>query len=164
MTVADASERYPFDDHPLQDAAQVTWADRNASLDALHALEDALAEPTTGRERQWLDEVLATLDGLAGALDAQASGDAESASLLSEIAAEEPRLLPRVERLRREYDDVRQSIISLRDQLAPEAGFDADVGDVRDRLASVARRLRAQRAREADLVYEAVNINLGAGD
>jgi hypothetical protein len=28
-------------------------------------------------------------------------------------------------------------------------------------LASVARRLRAPRARESDLVYEAVNVNLG---
>lgn len=164
MSVADASERYPFDDHPLQDAAQLTWSDRNASLDALHALEDALAEPTAGREQQWLAEVPATLDGLAGALDAQASGDAESASLLSEIAADEPRLYPRIERLRREYADVQQSIMSLRDQLSPNDNVDVDTADVRDRLASVARRLRAQRAREADLIYEAVNINLGAGN
>lgn len=30
------SDRYPYDDHHLRDATQLSWADRNTSLDALH--------------------------------------------------------------------------------------------------------------------------------
>lgn len=158
------SERYPYEDHPLQDAARTSRADRNASLDALHAVEAALAEPTTGREVEWLHRVLVAVDALTCALADQAAGDVESASLLSEIVIDEPRLAPRVERLRREYDDVRRSLDSLREQLALDSAVGVDTADVRDRLASIARRLRQQRAREADLIWEAVNINLGAGD
>jgi hemerythrin-like domain-containing protein len=150
--------------HRLQPAADSSRADRDASLDAVLALEEALAEPTPGREVEWLRGVHDTVDALAGALDVQASGDAEAASLLSEIADEEPRLRPRIERLRREHQDLRDAVASLRQQIDhhPDAGV--DVADIRERLAAIARRMRQHRAREADLVYEAVNINLGAGD
>lgn len=154
-------ERAP---HRLQPAADVSRADRNASLDAVLVLEDALSEPTPGREIDWLQSVHDAVDALAGALDAQASGDAEPSSLLSEIAQEEPRLRSRIERLRREHQDLRDAVASLRQQIEhhPDAGI--DVADIRERLAAIARRVRQHRAREADLVYEAINFNLGVGD
>lgn len=150
--------------HRLQSAADLSRADRNASLDAVLAVEDALAEPTPGREVDWLQRVHDALDALAGALDAQAGGDAKASSLLSEIADDEPRLRPRIQRLRQEHQDLRAAAASLRQQIDhhPDAGV--DVADIRDRLAALARRIRQHRAREADLVYEAVNINLGIGD
>jgi hypothetical protein len=150
--------------HRLQPAADTSRADREASLDALRALEDALSAPTPRREDAWLGDVVAALDTMATALDTQASGDAETASLLSEIAADEPRLQPRIERLRHEHQDLRDVVASLRTQIAPTSGLDIDTADIRDRLAAVARRFRHHRAREADLIYEAVNINLGVGD
>lgn len=61
---ATASDRYPHDDHPLQTAAQLSWTDRNASLDALHDLEAVLAEPAPKRAPQWLDSVRSALDEL----------------------------------------------------------------------------------------------------
>jgi hypothetical protein len=150
--------------HRLQPAADLSRADRDASLDAVLVLEDALAEPTPGREVEWLRGVHDARDALAGALDAQASSDAETSSLLSEIASQEPRLRPRIDRLRHEHQDLRDAAASLRQQIDhhPDAGI--DVADIRDRLAAIARRMRQHRAREADLVYEAVNINLGGGD
>lgn len=138
--------------------------DRNSSLAALQALEEALAGPTPGRHQPWLQRVVAALDTLDAALDTQQSTDSETSSLMSEIARDEPRLVPRIERLRQEYHDIRVALRSLRDQIAPDGDVEVDVADVRDRLSSIARRYRQHRSREADLVYEAINVDLGAGD
>lgn len=150
--------------HPLQPAADTSRANRDTSLDTLRSLEDALAAPTPGREDRWLALVVRSLDHLIAALGTQAGADAENASILSEIAVDEPRLRPRVERLRQEHEDLRAAANSIRQQIAPASGLDVDTADIRDRLASIARRVRQHRAREADLIYEAVNINLGVGD
>jgi hypothetical protein len=159
------SGRYLDNDHPMQAAAQLSRTDRNTSLDALHTLEDVLSDPAPRRRRRWLDYVQSALDQLAQALDAQAGRDSETASLLSEIAIHEPRLLPRIEQLRRDHEHLRQSVRNLLDEMAPDADSgDVDITVTRDRVAEVARRLRQHRQREADLVYEAVNINLGTGD
>lgn len=161
----ESAQRYPYEGHRFQDAATVSWTDRNASLDALQQLESALSAPTPGRELPWRRQVQVTLEALAAKLDQQARGDSEGASLLSEVALEEPRLAARVAGLRAEHDDLRHAVDSLQSQLrdlVDEASV--DTADLRDRLAGVARRLRQHRAREADLIYEAVNINLGAGD
>jgi hypothetical protein len=54
---------------------------------------------------------------------------------------------------------------ALRFELAACAERDlVEVGEIRDRAVELARRLRHHRAQEADLIYEAVNINLGTGD
>jgi len=147
----------------LEPAVKASRAGRFDTMEALHALEDALGAPAPRRERTWLHRVLAALDVLSAMLDSQAAGD-EAQSLLTEIRREDPRLAPRVDRLRAEQADLRIAITSLRDQLAPDATVPVDTADIRDRLASLARRLRAQRARESDLVYEAVNVDLGVSD
>jgi len=148
----------------LDPAVKASRAGRFETMEALHALEEALDAPTPRRERTWLHRVLAALDVLSAMLDSQAAGDHETTSLLTEIRRDDPRLGPRVDRLRVEQADLRIAITSLRDQLTPDASMPVDTADIRDRLASLARRLRAQRARESDLVYEAVNVDLGVSD
>lgn len=150
--------------HRLSAVADTSRMDRDSSRDALHVLEDALSEPASGREERWLTSVIEGLAALGSALDAQAGRDSDSSSVLSEIAADDPRFRPRIERLRAEHTDLRDSVKSLLSQMAPHPGLVIDAGDIRERLASVARRLRQHRAREADLIYEAININLGVGD
>lgn len=150
--------------HRLSSVAELSRIDRNSSRDALQALEDALSEPAPGREDRWLTTVIEALEVLDSALGTQSDRDSEASSLMSEIAADEPRLGPRVDRLRSEHADLRDSVKSLLGQIAPHPGMDIDIADIRDRLSSVARRLRQHRAREADLIYEAININLGVGD
>ncbi len=51
-------------------------------------------------------------------------------------------------------------LASLREQIEPDPEFGVDPNDIRDRLASLARRFRQYRAREADLIYEASGIDL----
>jgi hypothetical protein len=159
------SEQYPYDDHPLQAAAQTSWTDRNTSLDALHTLEAALSEPAPTRRHQWVETVRGALDALQHALDVQAAGDSEAASLLSEIANDEPRLIPRIDRLRRQHQGLRDGVRATLDELGVQADHGhIDTAEIRDRVAELARRFRHHRAHEADLIYEAVNINLGTGD
>jgi hypothetical protein len=150
--------------HPLEPAAATSRANRDASLEALRALEEAVSAPVPGREDRWLDMVVNALDQLTTALETQAGDDAGAASLLSEIAVDEPRLKPRIDRLREEHDDLRAAAASVRHHVAPPAESAIDIAEVRDRLTSIAHRFRQHRAKEADLIFEAVNINLGAGD
>ena len=160
-----ARGHYPPDDHPLQAAAQTSRSDRNTSLDALHALEAALSEPAPNRHPEWIDTVRGALEELQEALDAQAAGDNETASLLSEIASDEPRLIPRIDRLRRQHKSLRDGVQATLDELGAQADHDhLDTAEIRDRVAELARRLRHHRAQETDLIYEAVNLNLGIGE
>jgi hypothetical protein len=148
----------------LRPAARASRRDRDASLRALHALEDALSAPAPRRQRTWLHRVTYAVDALATALDEQARAGAETVDLLSEVALCEPRYIAQIERLRQEQLDLRIAVSSLREQIEPDPEFPIDTADIRDRLASIARRYRQHRAREADLVYEAVSIDLGLTD
>jgi hypothetical protein len=131
----------------------------------MHVLEAALSEPAPTRQRNWIETVRAGLEVLRDALDAQAAGDSEAASLLSEIASDEPRLIPRIDRLRRQHQALRNRVQATLDELAMQADHDhIDTADIRDDIADIARRLRHHRAQESDLIYESVNINLGIGD
>lgn len=150
-------------------SAAASRSDRDTSLAALQALEGALAGPASGRSGSWLQRVINALDALDTSLGIQGATDGESTSLMSEIARNEPRLTPRIERLRQEYNDIGVALRSLRRQIAPTASSghkipdDIDVADIRDRLAAIARRYRQHRSREADLVYEATHVDLGLG-
>ena len=152
------------EEHRLQPQADQARDRRDASLRALHELEDALGAPTPGREQRWITSVVTALDELAAALDEQSTGHSEVDSLLSEIATDDPVMAPRIDLLRREHDDLRHSVASLRTQISPLPDPVVDTADVRERLASVARRLRQHRAREADLIYEAIDLNLGLAE
>lgn len=150
-------------------SAAASRADRDTSLAALQALEEALAGPAPGRSGPWLQRVMSALDALVTSLSIQGATDGESTSIMSEIARNEPRLVPRIERLRQEYNDIGVALRSLRDQIAPSSSAgeqgrpEIDVADIRDRLSAVARRYRQHRSREADLVYEATHVDLGLG-
>jgi hypothetical protein len=51
------------------------------------------------------------------------------------------------------------------DELGAQADQDhLDIADMRDRVAEPVRRLRHDRAQEADFIYEAVNLSLGIGE
>ena len=75
-------------------------------------------------------------------------------SLLSDLARTQPWLRNRVRGVRIQYQQIRHSLGSLRQELEGAAGA-ADYADMRQRLGWVLTGLRHQRARESDLIYEA---------
>lgn len=152
---------------PYARATQQSRSGRGASLDALDALEAALAAPAPSRELSWRSDVVDALDVFLAALVDQSESDLGPDSLLSEIGRDQPRLVPRIQRLHEEHRDLRTQAASLRRQLEAcdgDTSADVDPADVRDRLADLARRYRRHRSRESDLVYESVTIDLGVGD
>jgi hypothetical protein len=129
-------------------------ADQDRTLDAVHRLEAALSEAAPRREEPWRDAVLEALSDLEAATTEEAENAMRPDSLLSDLARNQPRLRNRVRALRIQYAKVRDTIVSMREELArDDAGV--DYGDVRQRLGWVLTALRHQRARESDLIYEA---------
>jgi len=162
VTMTDLPAPRPDDDR-VDRAAELSREARQASLHALHVLEYALSAPAPRRERTWLHRVTVALDALAAALDKQMRAEDESLGLLSEIALCEPKFTAQIHRLRQEQADLAIAVASLREQIEPTPELRIDTADVRDRLATVARRYRQHRARESDLIYEAIGIELDEG-
>ena len=130
-------------------------ADQDRTLEAMHRLEAAFAEAAPGREGPWRDEVLEGLSILEAATAEEADNARRPDSLLSDLAHNQPRLRNRARALRLQYDKVRDTIASLRQELKEGENCGVDYADVRQRLGWVLTSLRHQRARESDLIYEA---------
>jgi hypothetical protein len=131
-------------------------ADQDRTLDAMHHVEAALGSAAPGRESSWLHDVLAALTNLDEATREEQHNADQVDSLLSDIARTQPRLRNRVRGLRVQYRQVRDTIATLRDELAmPRAESSPDYADIRQRLAWLLTALRHQRSRESDLIYEA---------
>jgi hypothetical protein len=130
--------------------------DQDRTLDAIHRLEAALGTAAPGREDNWLADVLAALIKLDEATSDEQGNADEVDSLLSDIARTQPRLRNRVRGLRAQYRHVRDTIETIRDELAVRTqDHHPDSADVRQRLAWLLAALRHQRSRESDLIYEA---------
>jgi len=133
---------------------EVRQADQDRTLAGMHHLEAMLAAAAPGREQEWRSEVLAALVALEEATAEEADNAQAPDSLLSDLARTQPWLRNRVRGVRLQYQQIRQSLGSLRQELHGATGA-ADHADVRQRLGWVLTGLRHQRARESDLIYEA---------
>jgi hypothetical protein len=76
-------------------------------------------------------------------------------SLFSDTKRTQSRLRTRVRGLRTQHVQLRQTITSIRAELAKPDDDSIDFADVRQRLGWLLTALRHQRARESDLIYEA---------
>ena len=133
------------------DARQV---DQDRTLTAVHQLEAALSSAATGREPTWRTDVAGALAVLDAATADEQRNAAEPDSLLSDIARTQPRLRNRVRGLRATYQQLRDTIAALSEEMA-DSTEGADVDDLRRRLAWLLTAVRHQRAKESDLIYEA---------
>ena len=139
-------------------------ADREHSLLALQELELRAGSPAPGRDAQWLAQVIHALDALETMLVTQYENSDDDDSILSAILRDQPRLHHRVVQLGRDYRDLHEAVSRLHTQLEASPPDKIHFAVVREQLDCLATDLRYQRAREADLVYEAFNVDLGAGD
>jgi hypothetical protein len=147
---------------PHETAFAASRSDRDRTLIAIHRLESALAM-ARGAEG-WLERVSTDLGALETALRDEQGESNRPDALLSMIAGESPRRFgSRVRHLREQHDDIIRQVNSLRGQLEREDEYGIDPGDLRHRVSWVIQALHHQRARETDLVYEAVERDLGEG-
>lgn len=137
---------------------------------AIHRLEACLGQAAPGRELKWQQEVNSALDLLLAAMKESRDCVERDDGLIEEIKLEKPFLLNRIENLRAEFDGLFNQAAALQDQI--KVGNDDDVSasqqigfaDLRQRMSWLLSALRHHQAKEADLVYEAFNVDIGVGD
>jgi hypothetical protein len=135
---------------------------RECMLVAMRNLETALARAAHGREPAWGERVASELAVLEREMQRQLKELDDDDSTLAAIARNQPRLLPRIEQLRKQYADLVEQIAALRSQLTDE-GCPA-VAEVRQRIAWLLTAIRHFQAKETDLIFEAINVDIGIGD
>lgn len=146
------------------DSVDASRLDRQRSLDAMHILEHMAGSAAAGREDAWRSRVVQALRDLAEAIAEQERTYDDPTGLLAELALEHPRLRTWVRQLRRQWQELATTTGVLAERLseADEAAWNP--ADVREQLRWLMTSLHHHRAREADLVFEALTVDLGAGD
>ena len=138
---------------------------RDRMLKAMHQLEAALANASVQRETTWREQVRQSLDTLEETMRNQSTDLTGEDGLLAALLLEEPRLDPRVQRLRQHYAELMQQIHVLQSQFATRQ-TDSPVGvtQMRDQLGAFVTALRQFQYEETDLIYEAIQVDIGAQD
>ena len=139
---------------------------RQGMLAAIRSLEEALARATPSREGPWRDKVLKRLTELELSMAVQASELRGDEGLMADLVLENPRLANRVAQLRDDYDRLVGEISGMRNEFATErtAKISSNVADMRVRLAKLVDDVRHFQSTETDLIYEAIQVDIGVGD
>lgn len=134
-------------------------------LKAMRVLETALAKAAPNRESAWRKVVLTALMTLEDAMKQRTVDLTGEEGLLTDIVRDQPRLAHRIVQIRRQYEDLLRQIGSLRDEYSAEDyGSLPDVADIRRRLAWLLDALRHCQSRETDLIFEAIQVDIGEVD
>lgn len=132
---------------------------------SMHRLENSLGQAAPGREDKWLSDVNSALDLLLVAMRESEEVVSRDDGLIEEIKHTAPRLLSRIENLRDEFEGLLQQATTLRDQLDEAVNrSNTAFSDLRQRMDWLLSGLRHHQSKETDLIYEAVNVDIGVGD
>lgn len=143
-----------------ESAFSVKRSGRDQTLGAIQKLETSLGRASGSEE--WLPSVRSDIDALLAAMADEQHHARRPDDLMAMIAAENPRrFTSRVDHLREQYDDIVRQVESLRTQLDGVQPEQVDVTDLRHRLGSVLQSIHQYRARQTDLVYDAIQLDLG---
>jgi hypothetical protein len=133
--------------------------ERSRMLIAMRSLEGALAAASTTRERRWGNSVREALVELQNSLRVTRQSADAGDSLFAEIVQEYPRLQGRADQLRADYDNLQHLV----ENLARTINEDSPA-TIRDSLGTLLTKLRSVQARETELIFEAFQVDIGAGD
>lgn len=143
-----------------QDAFDAAQLERDRTLISARRVEDALSRASGGK--QWATELKSSLDSLRDAMADERQELERPGSLLAMISAERPRRFgPRVRGITDQYDDILRQLDSFQRELQHWDGSVGDVGDIRHRADWLLRALHNCRNRQADLVFDALHLDLG---
>lgn len=150
-------------DRAIESEAYVTSReDRDRTMTAIRFLEAALAR-AAGAE-SWHEEVIRGLVDLGEAMSIEQAELDRPDSLLALITAEHSRRFgSRTRNFKEQYADIARQATSLRSQLETAGAGAVDADDVRHRVGWIINALTHCRARQTDLVFEALTLDLGAG-
>lgn len=138
---------------------------RDELYEALLALERAVGAPARGRAGTWAATVRERLAALRDALQAHIAATEAEDGLFAQVLDREPRLAHGVERLRADHVSALDAVGVADVELAPTDVFDeARAEAIRSHLHDLIHSLFLHRSRGAELVYEAYDVDLSAGD
>ncbi len=123
--------------------------------DALAGLESAVAAPSAADG--WITSVFSELSQLRRALEEHIEATEGDQGLLEEIGEVAPRLSNEITSIESEHQELLDSLRTV--EIALE-----DARAIRQRVMTVLNQLSLHRQRGADLVYEAYNVDIAAGD
>lgn len=126
--------------------------------DALSQLEHALTSPMASST--WLGEVTYALAEMRRSLEEHIEVTEGRGGLLEEIRGDAPRLAGEIELIVAEHDELMSALEAAEGCL----GQSNDRKAIRSRAMAILPRLSLHRQRGADLVYEAYNVDIAAGD
>lgn len=131
---------------------------------ALEALERALASPARGREQAWRQRVRSDLAKVNERLRAHCESAEAPEGILSQLEMTVGRSYEITE-ARRQHRRMLEYASDLLAALSEhEGGSSPTAAEVRERAAQLTSALRRHRALEADLIYEAFDLDIGVGD
>lgn len=130
---------------------------------ALDELESALAR--AGRPRDvWTERVAEAVARLATAMEDHVTETEGPDGFFDTVLRDAPRAANGVERLRREHDTMHAAIRGLANRLRAGADGDDEVELVREEGLDLIHLTNRHRQRGADLLYDAYQLDIGAGD
>jgi hypothetical protein len=135
---------------------------RTRLRDAVRALEDGLASPA--QAERWPGDVAAALEEFLAALEQHIEGTEDGEGLFADVLEQSPRLASRIERLRQEHDEMRILAEDLLGHVRDGVRDEADVQRIRDGGLVLLRMAVRHRQRGSDLLYEAYEVDIAAGD
>ncbi|MCA9212489.1 MAG: hypothetical protein KDB27_05460 [Planctomycetales bacterium] len=131
---------------------------------SMHRLENSLGHAAPGRESQWLADVESALELLIVAMEESQEVVCRDDGLIEEIKYTAPRLLPRIDSLRDEFEGLVHQAKTLREQLHMSKQSHVAFADLRQRMDWLLSALKHHQAKEKDVIYEAMHIDIGVGD
>jgi hypothetical protein len=140
-------------------AIATSRGDRDRALEAMQALEGATGAAGPGRDEQWRAAVATALSSLQAALAEQKASYEDPGSLMVQLAQDDPRLRTWVRQLHHRWNDLAATADTLARELEPEAAGPA-IADIREQVRWLISALHHHRAREADLVYTALRVDI----
>jgi hypothetical protein len=143
-------------DTNVQPAVAARLEDQDRTLRALHQLERAASGPVRHAGSAWFEDVLRALSAMQAAMDDERANADRPESLLSNIARTNPRLRSRAHGSRAQLQQLCETVAALHRDVETSGPTDVDHADFRRRVARLGSALRYQRARESDLIYEAI--------
>lgn len=156
---------WKFDPSRRDRAVSASRTTRERMLQAMHVLEAALARPAPRRRKAWRSAVAEVLKELEVIMQHQSGELSAQDGLMDELLHETPRLENRIQQLRHQYQDLLHQIRSLYEEFTSEEQTQfPDIADIRQRLSWLVVALRHFQSRETDLVYEAIQVDIGDVD
>lgn len=135
---------------------------RQALRTAMLALEAASAGPV-GKEG-WLEHVAEALDDLDGAFEKHVEMVEGDGGLLEEITDIAPQLQAGMEQMRNDHKELHALIDATRTSMKDAEITPDGLAKVRNDVRALVTSLAEHRQRGADLVYDAYNVDISAGD